>query len=148
MEIQQDFRDLLHLFNEQNVNYLVVGGYALAFHGAPRFTGDIDLWVRTSTENADKIINALNEFGFGSLGINKQDLTQDDQVLQLGYPPIRIDIMTSIDGVNFDEAFNNSLITNYGDIQIKIISKEDFIKNKRATGRYKDLADIEALGEL
>jgi hypothetical protein len=148
VEIQQDFRDLLHLFNEQNVNYLVVGGYALAFHGAPRFTGDIDLWVRTSTENADKIINALNEFGFGSLGINKQDLTQDDQVLQLGYPPIRIDIMTSIDGVNFDEAFNNSLITNYGDIQIKIISKEDFIKNKRATGRYKDLADIEALGEL
>ena len=116
MEIQQDFRDLLHLFNEQNVNYLVVGGYALAFHGAPRFTGDIDLWVRTSTENADKIINALNEFGFGSLGINKQDLTQDDQVLQLGYPPIRIDIMTSIDGVNFDEAFNNSLITNYGDL--------------------------------
>ena len=148
MEIQQDFRDLLHLFNEQKVKYLVVGGYALAFHGAPRFTGDIDLWVRTSAENADKIINALNEFGFGALGITKQDLTQDDQVLQLGYPPIRIDIMTSIDGVDFDEAFNNSLITSYGDIKIKIISKDDFIKNKRATGRYKDLADIEALGEL
>ncbi|WDE97548.1 nucleotidyl transferase AbiEii/AbiGii toxin family protein [Lentisphaera profundi] len=148
MEIQQDFRDLLHLFNEQKVKYLVVGGYALAFHGAPRFTGDIDIWVRTSSENADKIINALNEFGFGALGITKQDLTQDDQVLQLGYPPIRIDIMTSIDGVDFDEAFNNSLLTSYGDIKIKIISKDDFIKNKRATGRYKDLADIEALGEL
>lgn len=148
MEIQQDFRELLQLFNEQKVKYLVVGGYALAFHGAPRFTGDIDLWVRTSIKNADKIINALNDFGFGSLGINKEDLTQNDQVLQLGYPPVRIDIMTSIDGVDFDEAFNNSLITNYGDIEIKIISKDDFIKNKRATGRHKDLADIEALGEL
>ena len=81
MEIPQDFRDLLHLFNEQKVKYLVVGGYALAFHGAPRFTGDIDLWVRTSAENVDKIINALNEFGFGALGIIKKDLTQDDQVL-------------------------------------------------------------------
>ena len=147
MEIQQDFRDLLHLFNEQGVKYLVVGGYALAFHGAPRFTGDIDLWVRMSSSNASKILLALGEFGFGNLGINKDDLTKDDQVLQLGYPPVRIDIMTSIDGVDFDEAYTNREITKYGDININIISKNDLIKNKRATGRHRDLADVEALGE-
>lgn len=147
MEIQQDFRDLLKLFNEQKVDYLIVGGYALAFHGVPRYTGDIDLWVRISTENAQAILNALANFGFGDLGVTVKDLNEKDQVIQLGYPPIRIDIMTSIDGVEFDEAFLSSIDTHYGDIPIKMISKENLIKNKRATGRHKDLGDIEALGE-
>ena len=147
MEIQKDFRDLLKLFNEQKVEYLIVGGYALAFHGVPRYTGDIDLWVKTSTDNAQSILAALTKFGFGDLGVTINDLNEKDQVIQLGYPPIRIDIMTSIDGVNFDEALLTSIDTNYGDVSIKMISKENLIKNKRATGRHKDLGDIEALGE-
>ena len=147
MDIQKDFRDLLDLFNAQKVEYLIVGGYALAFHGVPRYTGDIDLWVKTSPSNADSIIKALDEFGFGSLAVSIEDLNQEDQVIQLGYPPIRIDIMTSIDGVNFDDAYKSSIKTHYGDISVQMINREDLITNKRATGRYKDLADIEALGE-
>ena len=148
MEIQQDFRDLLKLFNETKVEYIVVGGYALAFHGAPRYTGDIDLWIRISDENAIKIIEALHKFGFGVLGITKEDLNKKDQIIPIGYPPVRIDLMTSIDGVNWDEAYNNSTTSKYGDTNINLIAKKDFIKNKKATGIHKDLADIEALGDL
>ena len=146
MEINQDFKDLLALFNEQEVDYIIVGGYALAFHGAPRFTGDIDLWIRPTVENAENIIQALVDFGFGSLGIDTQDLTKDDQVVQLGYPPVRVDLMTTIDGISFDSAFSSSIETYYGKIKVKMITKDDLIKNKKAVGRYKDLADIEALG--
>lgn len=147
MEIQQDFRDLLQLFNETNVEYIVVGGYALAFHGVPRYTGDIDLWLKISKQNAENVIKALRKFGFGSIKLSPSDLTQKDQIIQIGYPPVRIDLMTSIDGVDWDDAFKNSLKSHYGDITINLISKEDFIKNKKATGRFKDLADIESLNE-
>ena len=105
------------------------------------------MWVKTSPGNANSIIQALGEFGFGSLSVSIEDLNQEDQVIQLGYPPIRIDIMTSIDGVDFEDAYRNSVSTHYGDITVKMISKKDLIINKRATARYKDLADIEALGE-
>ncbi len=147
MEIQEDFRDLLRLFNENGVEYIVVGGYALAYHGVPRFTGDIDLWIGISRDNAQSVLKALVEFGFGGVGVTVEDLSAEDKIVQLGYPPVRIDLITSIDGVVWQDAFANSIETMYGDVPIRLISKDDFIKNKRASGRHKDLADLEALGE-
>ena len=147
MEIRNDFKELLELFNKHEVEYLVVGGYALAFHGAPRFTGDIDLLVRPVRENAERILAALNEFGFGSLDLSEDDFTMPGKVIQLGVPPIRIDIITSISGVSWEKADIGKVPGQYGQMSVCFISREDFIANKRATGRKKDAADIEALGE-
>jgi hypothetical protein len=146
MEIQQDFKDLLELFNAHKVEYIVVGGYALAFHGAPRYTGDIDIFVKPDDENAVRIMSALEDFGFGSVGLAAQDFGRPGQVVQLGVPPVRIDIITSISGVSWDEAFSNRAAGQYGDIHVHYIGHEQFIINKKAIGRKKDLADLEALG--
>ena len=146
MEIQQDFKDLLELFNAHKVEYIIVGGYALAFHGAPRYTGDIDIFVKPDDENAARIMSALEVFGFGSVGLAAQDFERPGQVVQLGVPPVRIDIITSISGVSWDEAFSNRAAGQYGEIQVHYIGHEQFIINKKAMGRKKDLADLEALG--
>ena len=108
MEIQQDFRDLLELFNSNKVEYIIVGGYALAFHGAPRYTGDIDIYVKPDTGNAEQIMTTLDGFGFGSVGLAAADFEKPGQVIQLGVPPVRIDIITSIGGVSWEEAFSGS----------------------------------------
>ncbi|MCU0593547.1 MAG: nucleotidyltransferase family protein [Desulfobacterales bacterium] len=147
MEIQSDFRDLLELFNKNSVEYVIVGGYALAFHGAPRYTGDLDIFVSVRKDNAHRIMQALNEFGFGSVGLSPQDFNEPKNVIQLGYPPVRIDIVTSISGVSWEEAFQNRVSGRYGDIAVYYIGREQFIKNKRAVGRKKDLADLEALSK-
>jgi hypothetical protein len=146
MEIHNDFKELLELFNKHNVEYLIVGGYALAFHGAPRFTGDIDLFVRPVSENAKKILVALDEFGFGSPDLSEDDFTTPGKVIQLGVPPIRIDIITSVSGVSWEKANLDKVPGQYDQTPVFFISKEDFITNKKATGRKKDVADIEALG--
>ena len=147
MEIQQDFRDLLELFNSHKVEYIIVGGYALAFHGAPRYTGDMDIYVKPDAGNAQQIVSALDEFGFGSVGLAAADFEKPGQVIQLGVPPVRIDIITSIGGVSWNEAFTGQVAGKYGDIQVYYLGREQFLKNKRAVGRKKDLADIEALGQ-
>ena len=147
MEIRNDFRELLELFNKHKVEYLIVGGYALAFHGAPRFTGDIDLLVRPVRENAERILAALNEFGFGSMDLSENDFTTPGIVVQLGVPPIRIDIVTRVSGVSWEKADAGKVPGCYGQTPVFFISRDDFIANKRATGRKKDAADIEALGE-
>lgn len=147
MEIQPDFKDLLKLFNENNVEYVIVGGYALAFHGAPRFTGDIDLYVRPTQENAKSIIAALESFGFGELDLSSSDFQIPNCVVQLGVPPVRIDIITSIDGVSWETTDKGKASGEYGDITVSYIGREELLANKHATGRKKDLADIEALGE-
>ena len=147
MEIRNDFKELLELFNKHKVEYLIVGGYALAFHGAPRFTGDIDLLVRPVCENAERILAALNEFGFGSLDLSENDFTTPGKVVQLGVPPIRIDIITKASGVSWEKADAGKVPGCYDQTPVFFISREDFIANKRATGRKKDAADIEALGE-
>jgi hypothetical protein len=146
MEIHKDFKELLELLNEHKVEYLIVGGYALAFHGAPRFTGDIDLLVKPDSKNAKHILSALEEFGFGSLKLSQVDFTTPNNVIQLGNPPVRVDIMTSITAIDWEKAHTDKVQGNYGDTTAYFISKEDFIANKRALGRKKDLADIEALG--
>lgn len=147
MEVHPDFKELLELFNKHQVDYLIVGGYALAFHGAPRFTGDIDIFICANHENAQLILSALEEFGFGSSDLTEEDFCSSNKVIQLGTPPVRIDIITSLTGVSWDEVVKSRVPGNYGGVPVYFISKNDFIKNKRAIGRMKDLADIEALGE-
>jgi hypothetical protein len=147
MEIQQDFKELLELFNTHDVEYMIVGGYALAFHGAPRYTGDIDIFVKAEEENAVRVMAALNEFGFGSVGLTDADFKKLGQVVQLGVPPVRIDIITSLTGVSWDEAESERATGNYGDVPVFYIGRAQFISYKRAVGRKRDLADIEALGE-
>ena len=126
---------------------MIVGGYALAYHGAPRFTGDIDVFVKPDRENAARIINALDDFGFNSLEITIDDFQDENKVVQLGLPPVRIDIITSISGVTWEEADASKEPGLYGDVSVFYIGKLQYITNKRATGRTKDIADIEALGE-
>ena len=145
MEIQPDFRELLALFNAQNVEYLIIGGYALAFHGAPRYTGDLDILVRPDPANAQRILKALALFGFGLLSLAAADFENPERVIQLGEPPVRIDLITSVTGVSWEETFSSRVPGNYGDIPVYFLGREPFIRNKRAIGRAKDLADIEAL---
>lgn len=147
MEVQQDFKELCKLFNAHNVDYIIIGTYALAFHGVPRYTGGIDILVRADTENAKRILNALNDFGFSSLELNVDDFTSPDRVIQLGISPVRVDILTSITGVSWDNAKNSRIKGSYGDVSVYYIGQQQLIANKRAIGRKKDLADIEALGE-
>jgi hypothetical protein len=147
MEIQPDFRDLFALLNEHKVEYLIVGGYALAFHGAPRYTGDIDIFVRPHPTNAQRILRALAAFGFQFPNLTVDDFQNPDKVVQLGVPPVRIDLITSLTGVAWEEADASKEPGYYGDVLVHYIGKEQYIANKQATGRKKDLADIEALSE-
>ena len=147
MEVQPDFRELLALFNEHEVEYIIVGAYALAYHGAPRFTGDIDVYVRPSVKNGSRIVQALGSFGFGSLGLKADDFQKPDHVVQLGVPPVRIDLITAITGVSWVEADAGKVAARYGDVDVHYLGRTQYVQNKRAVGRKKDLADIEALGE-
>ena len=147
MEVQQDFRDLLELFNKHKVDYIVVGAYALGFHGAPRYTGDLDVFVQPEPINARNIVRALHEFGFGSVGITEADFEGEGRVVQLGYPPVRVDIITSITGVSWEQARSGRAQGQFGDLLVYYLGRDDLIANKRALGRKKDLADLEAIGE-
>ena len=147
MDVQPDFRDLLALFNEHKVEYIIVGGYALAFHGAPRYTGDIAILVRPDPDNAQRIMRALDAFGFGSAELTAEDFQSPDQVVQLGVPPVRIDIVTSVTNVTWETAASGRVEGKYGDVVAHYIGRVQFVANKRAIGRKKDLADLEALGE-
>jgi hypothetical protein len=136
---------LFEYFNAHNVQYLIVGSYALAFHGSPRYTGDIDVFVKPDKENAARIIKALADFGFASLDLETSDFESPDKVVQLGVSPVRIDLMTLISGVDWETSYEGSDDGYYGDVPVKYIGREEFIANKRASGRKKDLADLEAL---
>lgn len=146
MEIQKDFRELLELFNKHKVEYLIVGSYALAHYGAPRYTGDIDLYVKPEKNNAERILSALADFGFGSLQLAVEDFCVTGRVIQLGNPPLRIDMITSISGVTWDETWKGRVRGNYGDLPVFFIGQAEYIKNKKASGRKKDIADLEAIG--
>jgi hypothetical protein len=147
MEVQQDFRELLALFNAHDVAYIIVGAYALAYHGAPRYTGDLDVFIRPDSQNAQHVLQALAQFGLGSLDLMVEDFTVPDKVVQLGVAPVRIDIVTSITGVTWEEAVVGQVKGKFGDVPVNYLGRNEFIRNKRALGRKKDLADIEALGE-
>src|SRR5687768_152172 len=145
MELQKDFREFIELFLSHKVEFLLVGGYALAFHGAPRFTEDIDFLVRITPENAERIEAVLADFGFQSTGITKQDFLEPEQVIQLGRPPHRIDLLTSISGVSWDEAWQARQEVQFGGHTVDVIGREHLIQNKRASGRIQDLADVARL---
>ena len=147
MEVQQDFKELLELFNKHRIEYIIVGGYALGFHGAPRYTGDLDIFVMPDAVNARRIVQALDEFGFGSVGLTAADFEEQGKIVQLGFPPVRVDIITSITGVTWEQARSGRVEGHFGDVLVHFLGRDEFIANKRALGRKKDLADLEAVGE-
>lgn len=147
MDLPKDFSELLESFNANGVEYLLVGGYALAHHGAPRYTGDLDLFVHANPENARRILSALDVFGFGAVALTVADFCAPDRVVQLGRPPIRIDLLTGLDGVTWEEAIRGVESSVVEGLPVPVIGRTEFIANKRATGRARDLADLEALGE-
>ncbi len=145
MELDKDFNEFVELFLEHNVRFLIVGGYALAAHGLPRATGDLDAWVWINPENAQNIMRALNAFGFQNLSLTESDFSREDSIIQLGYPPFRIDILTSIDGVAFDQAWEKKVVVELNGMKVPFIGREDLIANKKAAGRAQDLADVSRL---
>jgi hypothetical protein len=147
MEVQPDFRDLLDFFNRHVVEYVIVGAYALAFHGAPRSTGDIDIFLKPSPDNSKRVLAVLEDFGFGSLGLREEDFLSADRIIQLGVVPVRVDLLLSITGVSWEEAEAGRIAAKYGDVSVWFLGRKEFVANKRATGRKKDLADLEAIGE-
>jgi hypothetical protein len=145
MALPKDWREFIELLNSEKVEYLIVGAAALAFHGIPRFTGDLDVFVRPSIENSDRVERVLQRFGFASLGLRAVDFQRADQVVQLGFRPYRIDITTGITGVTFDEAWPERVSGELDGIQVPFIGRDAFVRNKRATGRPKDIADLNSL---
>lgn len=145
MKLSKDLREFIALLNSHNVEYLVVGGHAVAYHGYPRYTGDTDFFLRSSSANAERMMRVLQAFGFGDVGITAVDFTTRGRVIQLGLPPNRIDLVTGISGVTFDEAWAGRVSGSLDGLPILLIGKEALLKNKRAAGRAKDLADVEAI---
>jgi predicted nucleotidyltransferase len=143
--LSSDFREFIRLLNNNEVKYLVVGGYAVGIHGHPRYTGDLDIWLLPDKHNVFKILKSLDEFGFGSLDITENDLMKEGTVIQLGQPPLRIDLLNSIDGVSFNECYPNKKTVTIDGLEVNFIGYNDLIKNKKATGRHQDLGDIENL---
>ncbi|MGA9997934.1 MAG: DUF6036 family nucleotidyltransferase [Pyrinomonadaceae bacterium] len=140
--LNQDFKEMLLCLKDEEVEFIIVGAYALAVHGFPRATGDIDIWVGNSSDNARKIMRALSKFGAPISNLSEEDFTSPDLIIQIGVEPSRIDLLTSIDGVGFDEAWKNKLTIIAADLEVNILSKADLLKNKMATGRAKDQGDI------
>jgi hypothetical protein len=143
--VNRDFRDLLAAFNAHGVEYLVVGAHALAAHGHVRATKDLDVWVRTDAANARRVLEALRSFGAPLHDLTEADLSTPGVVFQIGVPPLRIDVLTAIDGVTFEEAWPARMRTHFADVPVTVLSKQHTIQNKRAAGRTQDLADIERL---
>ena len=143
--LNEDYRDILHALSDENVRFILVGAYALAAHGYPRATMDIDIWVMPSPDNAEAVLRALRSFGAPLHNLTKEDLEEDGTIFQIGVAPRRIDIITAATGLEFDHAYQNSVLVNIDEIDVHIPSIDDLIINKKATGRTKDIADAEAL---
>lgn len=145
MELDPDFKEFLQSLNENNVRYLVIGGYAVAFHGHPRYTKDLDIWLGMDEDNAARVIQALDDFGFASLELKPDDFLEPDTVIQLGYPPSRIVLLIGLNSAGFDESYSQRHIETIDGIQINIIDRANLVRLKRAAGRPQDLADIDNL---
>ncbi len=146
MMIHPDFKEFLALLNEYEVRYMIIGGYAVVAHGYVRATGDIDIWIDHSQENAEKVLNALHDFGFSHPNLSASDFQKEDLIFQLGYPPVRIDILTTPEGIDFDECYAKRMIYESSTgFFIDIIDLDSLKKSKRAAGRPKDLNDLENL---
>ena len=145
MKIEKDFEELLELLNKHKVKYCIVGAYAVAFYGRPRYTKDIDLYIRPDLENSKKIVAALKNFGFKNIERFAKDFTEEDTIIQLGYEPVRIDFLTTLEGCKFHEVWSNRKIGYYGKQRAYFIGLKELIKNKRKSNRNQDKADMEAL---
>ena len=145
--VNQDFRDLFAEFNALRVEYLIVGAHALAVHGHVRATRDLDILISPQAANARRVLEALKSFGAPTHDLTVEDLSEPELVFQIGVPPVRIDILTSISGVEFPEAWEARVFTRFGDQEVGVLSREHLVRNKRASGRTQDLADLESLGE-
>ncbi|MFN9209025.1 MAG: DUF6036 family nucleotidyltransferase [Pseudanabaena sp.] len=143
--LKQDFKEFIQLLNDNQVKYLVIGGYAVAVHGHPRYTKDIDIWIEISEENAQKLVTALTQFGFESLGLTSEDFQTPNQIIQLGYPPNHIDLITNPDGIDFQTCYDSKIEVTLNDVPVKFINLDNLKKNKLASGRLQDLADLEKL---
>jgi len=147
MPFPEDWRQFIESLNSSGVEYMVVGAVALAYHGFPRYTGDLDVLVRNSPDNAKRLESALTEFGMAGLGLKAADFVESYRVVQLGVAPNRIDLLTSLTGLTFDEAWPGHIETVMDGARINLIGRDALIRNKRRTGRAQDMADLEALGE-
>jgi hypothetical protein len=141
MELNPDFQEFLRSFVAHDVRFLIVGGYALAVHGHPRYTKDLDVWVWTDPTNSERVVAALEGFGFGGLGLTPADFEDPDVVVQLGREPQRIDILTFASGLVFDDAYEHRVTVDVGGVQVPFVSADDLRTNKLATGRLRDQAD-------
>ena len=145
MKLTPDLKEFIQSLSDNGVRYLIVGGYAVAFHGHPRYTKDLDIWIRLEPSNAARIVVALRQFGFGSLDLQPADFLAVDQIIQLGYPPNRIDLLTTLPGVDFDECYEGRVVVEVDGVTVNFIDLENLRKNKAASGRFQDLADLENL---
>jgi hypothetical protein len=147
MKISKDFEEFFELLNLRDVKYLMIGGYALAVHAEPRYTKDVDIFYHRSHKNSERLMKVLVDFGFESLEISAQELSEEGKIFQLGNPPLRIDLLNEISGITFDEAWENRITTEYGDQTITVIGKKDLIQNKKESDREQDRLDVKRLEE-
>ena len=140
-----DFKEFLQLLNSYEIRYLIIGGYAVGYHGYPRATGDLDIWVAVERQNADKLASALQEFGFDSPEVSPELFLEENKVVRMGLPPVRIELVTTISGVSFEDCYAERIQDSLEDIPVNLISLQRLKENKRASGRYKDLNDLENL---
>lgn len=143
--LNPDFKEFVKLLIKNQVEYLVVGGYAVSIHGYPRYTGDLDIWINPTPKNASLVVQTIDEFGFSSFELKEEDFTKQYGIIQLGYPPVRIDIINTIDGVEFNECYSRKAVFDIDGLKVNFIKLEDLIKNKKATARPRDIDDIENL---
>ena len=142
---ERDFEELLRLFNKYRVRYCIIGAYAVAFHARPRYTKDMDLLVEPSIENGRRLVGALKEFGFGGLKLKAEDFVQPGRFVQLGYEPVRVDLLTSIEGLTFEQVWRHRAHGQYGNVRACFIGRSDLIRNQGLSGRRQDQADLEKL---
>lgn len=148
MDLDKDFKEFIELLNEHKVKYLIIGGYAVNFHGYPRYTRDIDFWLWMTKENIQNLIQAISQFGFGSLNLEIEDFMTPENIIQLGYEPYRIDLLVDVDGVDFEECFERRIEVELDGVDLKFMSLQDLITAKKKTGRLQDLADAEQLEKI
>jgi hypothetical protein len=145
IELPNDFKEFLRLLNSHRVEYLLIGGYAVGYHGYPRATNDIDVWVAIHTDNAERLVNVMQAFGFSVPGLSKELFLEQEKIIRMGVPPMRIEVLTSISGVIFDECYAARIVGEMDGVQVNLIDLDHLKQNKKASGRYKDLSDLEHL---
>ncbi len=145
MKVEKDYEEILKLFNRHKVKYCIIGAFAVAFYAKPRYTKDIDILIDSSPENAGRIIKAITEFGFEDLDLSEDDLCQEGNIIQLGYEPLRVDIVTSLSGISFDQVWKNKVGADYGREKVYFIGLDDLIQTKRQSSRLQDQVDLDLL---